>query len=666
MKLIPGAQVSSSKGIRLIDQNKSNLGNLIEQDRINKENQKRLEQAQKEQQAINDFNNRQQEIQNGNIFTKAKAFIKEQTGHGDVLPVIDGASKEYSSQQQAMEMNRQYKAEVLGRTSLALGADTLLKKGSDFVTNTKNEINKSINERGVSGTSKELAIGAGKNLGEMLSGGVNLGSKVATNFLLPGSNYANLRKIIDYSTGKPVEQVLDRNTPDYQKKVNAFIDENGIFNYHPSYANEIQKTGGDIAEIGSWFIPITRVGRVAEAESKLAGLIKEIPKVAEILSVHPSSVKLVKTGSKFAYEVSKDIVDVTTLDAIRGKNWDTIKEDATYAGIGGGVIRGVGAGAEALSKSGLVSSMAEKLQIGRENKIKNSIEQTIGKLSSDESSIVSQAIQEGRPVDDISTEIMTKRANAGEDIIKAFEKPPVSDTQTNLESIIAKDGQPSATDIKPLEQNKPIQELPKVESPNTQQTIGNNVVETKPVPTINKPKVQPFEGTGKVKERGAGSTLNTKLSNEGISTLKELPEYRSVNFDEMQKYGAEMLKSNKEDLLSISKREMHDGKITPEVALLSIINSGDKELIARAMNEDNVNSILQEATSMGQRNASWMLFSPDSAMHVLGDISATRIKKAGKEKIAKTMKSLEKEVKNIKPKLKIEKAQQLLDELMCK
>lgn len=650
--------------------------NLI---RLEEEKRKKQEeQMQKEQQAINDFNARQQEIQGGNIFTKAVSFIKEQTGHGDVLPKIDNSSPQYSSIQQAQEMNRQYKAEVLGRTSLAFGADTIKKNITDFTSKKKDEFQKSVNEVGVTGTAKDLTVGASKNIGEMISGGVKLGSKIANNFLLPGSNYANLRKIIDYSTGKPIEQVLDRNTPEYQKKVNAFIDENGVFNYHPSYANEIQKTGGDIAEIGSWFIPITRVGKVAKAESKISALIKDIPKVAEILSIHPSTIKVVKTGSKFAYEISKDIVDISTLDAIRGKDWDTIKEDATYGGIGGAGIRTIGGAAEALSKSGLVTSVADKLKIGKELKIKNSVEQTVGKLSEDESTLVSKAIQDGRPIDDISTEIMNNRANSGEDIIKAFEDTSVKDTaklpsqeikNDSIQNINENTGGSIENAITNTE-NKPNINISQVKDiSGSNESINLQKDSSLSMAIINKEDKQPkeiklpaFEGTGRVKERGATETLNTKLNDSSLNSLKEKPEYKSVNFDEMGKYGDEIIKSNKEDIIDIISGKKHDPKITPEIALLSTINTGDTELISRAFSEMN---LIEEGTTMGQRIASWAQFSPDSAPRVFGEISQSRIAKVGKEKIASVSKKLEKEVRNIKPKLKIEKAQALLDELTC-
>ena len=292
-------------------------------------------------------------------------------------------------------------------------AKSVFGAAKEMATEKQKAYEQSISERGVVRTKIEQAKGMAKNIGELASGTAKLAVGLS-----PVSNFSTIRKVISNVGGKQVEEYLDRNTPEYQKKVGAWIDNSSILNYHPDYANEIQRTGGEVAEIGSWFIPITRAGKA----EKLGELFKAIPKVKQLIGVTP---KLVKVGPKYAFEVSKDVVDVATLDAIRGKDWETIQNDIKYAAAGGAALRGVAGGIGGI------------LKMGKTNRLVNMVEQGVGKLDDEERAIATRLIDENRTADDIAEEIMNARQSAGkevigepvEDLVTKFEKEAATETK---------------------------------------------------------------------------------------------------------------------------------------------------------------------------------------------------------------------------------------------
>lgn len=584
-----------------------------------KERRRREELAIKQNEAIAAFNARQQEVQDGGIFKKTTSFIKEQTGYGDTLPLIEGASPGYSAQQQALELSRAYKDEVLGR--LSIGATDLFGKAKDAASKRFDEYVKSVQERGLEKTQQDLKIGAVKNTAELASGA----TKLALSLTSVGG-YSGIRKVISFVGGKQVEQFLDRATPEYMQAAGARLDENGILNYHPEYANEIQKTGGEVAEIGSWFIPITRLAKVEKGASAIAGALKEIPQVSKILGVTP---RLVKVGNRFAYEVSKDVVDVATLDAIRGKNWETIKEDAAMAGAGGAVIRGAIGGVKG------VGTIADMLHAGKENKLIKTVEDSFGKLNDDERVIAQTMIREGKPVDDIVTDIAIKREQSSQIDIPVQETTEQMEFQGFRDAGIAK-----------------INEIPSFKPEKT--TVNKSDLPGAPS------KLTPYEGTGETKQRGLAVSLNQRLKEAGHAELDDIPEYKSVNFAEHDKKAAELFETDREKLIRVATGEEHVDGLIPERALRAIELSGDEALIADVVNRT---SLIEEATTMGQRIAALADRNPDGVIAVLSKTTKERTSKAVKTKIEKDVKKMKKDIDSVK--LKVSTAQKLLDKLIC-
>jgi len=367
---------------------------LIEANRARDEEIKRQE-IERQQEAINQFRQKQEEIQRkneGNIFDKAKSLyqgVKSWLGYGETLPELPGGSPVYQAERATQLAEQEYKKNWGGR--FAIAAENLAGGVKNYFQEKKELGEKSVQERGRIGTAIESGKGAVKNIGELASGA----GKLALEFS-PLTGMSGIRKIVSFVGGKPVEEFLDRNIPEYQKKVDAFVDSNGILNYKAKYSNEIQKTGGEVAEIGSWFIPITRAGKAEKIEQAIA----EIPRVARLLGATP---KVVKVGGKLMYEVSKDVVDVAVLDQLRGKTWDETKEDLKTVAVGGAALRTLGGAAGLLLRS-------------RQNRLVKSIEAAIPDMDDAERKVATELAGQGKPIDDIATEIYAKREQAGKDI----------------------------------------------------------------------------------------------------------------------------------------------------------------------------------------------------------------------------------------------------------
>ena len=386
-----GRDVSSSFQSKIAERYNP-LVNYRKQQKENERIRKQQETQRKQQEAIQQFQQKQEETQRrseqGGLINFAKnAYqgIKQAVGRGETLPEIQGGSNLYQAQRQSQLAEQDYKKRIFARGSQAV---------LDFGKKKADTIRESEEERGKLGTVVEAGKGAVKNLGELSSGLGKIGLEFS-----PLTGMSGIRKVVSFVGGQRVEEYLDRSTPEYLKKVDAFVDENGILNYKAKYSNEIQKTGGEVAEIGSWFIPITRLGKV----NKLEKAIADIPKVSKLLNATP---KVVKVGEKLAYEVSKDVVDIAILDAVRGKTWEEIQEDAKLGGIGSFGLRGVG------------GAIGDAIKLGKSKKFVGQIEKSLGKLDDVETKIVKDLSAEGKTLDDIATDIMAKREKAGVDIYK--------------------------------------------------------------------------------------------------------------------------------------------------------------------------------------------------------------------------------------------------------
>lgn len=485
-------QSGESSGGSLLAQHfsKSGVVDRVRNEIAQKEQERENERLRKQQEAMDAFNAKQQEIQQkvekGNIFQKiggAWQSLKQSFGRGETLPEIEGGSKLYQAQRQAQLAEQDYKKRIFAR-----GSQAILDLGKEKSAKLKKERE----EKGLIGSQIELMKGTAKNIGELASGT----GKLALEFS-PLTGMSGIRKLVKFVGGQKVEQAIDRNTPEYLEAVDGFIDNNGILNYKAQYNNEIQKTGGQVAEIGSWFIPITRVGKVGKIEKA----ISEIPRVARILNATP---KVVKVGEKLMYEVSKDIVDVAILDAIRGKDWETIKEDATMAGIGGGILRAGG---------GTVGKM---LQIGKNKRLLAQVEKSIPDMTAGEKEIAQQLAGEGRTIDDIATDIFAKREQEGVDIFKGLDDVAEEGTEA-----VAKVETPEATQ-KPKIEAEATPKVEKVETPKESPPI-QEARKYKSAEEFVKTKKTAYHG-GNIEDIAdfdpafkVGDSRNDPLSNIGIN-----------------------------------------------------------------------------------------------------------------------------------------------------
>jgi len=385
MKLIQGATIGGHKPIG--GSSASALELAIEQDRRNKEEQARIDEKNAQIQAsIDQSNQYAQEAQDNSGLAGINPLTS--TGRSNlwsgvknlVTHPIESAKQIGSAISPAVEAVKK---------PIKTTADTLVAEGrvlSGYDLNKPEQRKKDIQQNIDYGT------GIAKNVGE-------LGAGITKAFLKYGTPISGLARI---------------------PQVASFIDDNGILNYHPNYTNEIQQTGGEVAELGSWLIPLTRWGKVAKIEEA----ISEIPKVAEFLGTVP---KIVKTGGQLFFEASKDAVDVGLLDSIRGKDWGDIKKDAAMAGAGGVVLRGGGK---------VLTSLFDKAKTG---KFLKTIENTLGTLDEDEQKLFDIGMNEGKPIDEISNEIMKKRVVNQEPIFneEAPTEPttPVEAPKTTPEAI---------------------------------------------------------------------------------------------------------------------------------------------------------------------------------------------------------------------------------------
>ena len=423
-----GRDVSSSFQSKIAERYNP-LVNYRKQQKENERIRKQQETQRKQQEAIQQFQQKQEETQRrserGGLINFAKnAYqgIKQAVGRGETLPEIQGGSNLYQAYRQSQLAEQDYKKRIFARGSQAV---------LDFGKKKADTIRESEEERGKLGTVVEAGKGAVKNLGELASGLGKIGLEFS-----PLTGMSGIRKVVSFVGGQRVEEYLDRNTPEYQKKVDAFVDENNILNYKAQYNNEIQKTGGEVAEIGSWFIPITRSGTVAKLEKTIA----DIPKVSKLLNATP---KVVKVGENLAYEVSKDVVDIAILDAVRGKTWEEIQEDAKLGGIGSFGLRGVG------------GAIGDAIKLGKSKKFVGQIEKSLGKLDDVETKIVKDLSAEGKTLDDIATDIMAKREKAGVDIYKDLDVSKSFDDVSKTPSTSTKPPKRSVETIKPETPVKP-------------------------------------------------------------------------------------------------------------------------------------------------------------------------------------------------------------------
>jgi len=366
--------------------------------------------------AVDEYNAK---ISGGGIVNNLVSGVKSFFGKAPVLDEIPGAPNTYQSMRNAQLAQNE-----------AMGPGNYLGRAGNTIASAADGSSKYLQKLTIDAVLRpqDLKTGAGKNLAELGSGVLKLGASAVTGKLdrkIQGAIFGN-----DYAK---------RNTTEFQRKTDSFIDSNGILNYKAQYANEAQKTGGDIAELGSWFIPITRTGKVEKLERALA----EIPKVVEFLGTKP---KLIVSGGKLFYEVAKDVIDVGTLNYIRGKDWETIKKDSELVGIGGTVLR---AGGKVLSNA-IENSNIKKALI--------TLDKSLGSLTDEEIKIATDGLKSGKALDEIHSILATERNLANKEITPQLEEtvapvakvpvevaPPKVFTAATIDKIPALQKQESAT-----------------------------------------------------------------------------------------------------------------------------------------------------------------------------------------------------------------------------
>lgn len=632
-----------------------------EEQEIEKENAIREQQ----QEAINKFKERQEIIQKqlseGNILEKAKggfSVLKDFLGKGETLPEIQGGSSEYQKIREEIQKSKEQKADWSERLK-GVGksvVSTVKQKGEEY--------QQSVKDKGSLKTKLEVQKGAIKNVGELAAGT----GKLALEFS-PLTGFSGIRKLTKLVGGEEISEYVDRNTPEYLKKVDAFIDNNGVLNYKPKYANEIQKTGGDVAEIGSWFIPITRLGKISKIEKAIA----ELPKVAKVLGSTP---KIVKVGGDLMYEVSKDVVDVGLLDAIRGKDWESIKDDMKMAGIGGTVLRSAGIPiGKALSKV-------------KENKIIKSLDDGLG-LDDEEKAVASVMIKQGKATDDIATEIIAKREQAGKNIYKEYENPNILKTsKLSKEAANSIENEPNVG-IKKDSVARAKQEI----EDGTAKPIRVRYIDGKPhiedgrhrlqaykemgidevpiedvtkqyeTPKVSKPETKPAETPKQKipqKPAKAASDINTRLAKSGFKQLstEELAGYTPITKEKSIRKVAETMEDYDKSIRMALGRENIPNDVERQVLFNAVVNravrEGDHELLealARSPIATERSLLAQKLGSAGYN------IDKTSTIANIQDVVKTRTenvtKKMGKAKVDKELKQvrteLEKKVKKAMP-----------------
>ncbi len=355
----------------------------------------KAEVAKKVKDAIDEYNAKLKERADSNFISKAFSGVKDFLGYDTNLPAIDNAPREYNIARDAQLAQTAYDKEWLGRAQ-NFTQENIVPSVKNFGKNIA-EINYGISPFATPeqrNASISAGKGAFKNAAQLVSGATKVIAKVVT------GQYG-----LDAQRKLFGNEFVDRTTPDYVKKVGGFIDESGILNYKPVYANEYEKTGGDIAEIGSWFIPISRIGKVGKIEEA----ISKIPKVKAFLGATPS---VVKSGGKLFYEVGRDAVDIASLDILRGKSWDEIETDMKVGAVGGATLR---LGADGLSKF---------LSQSKSDSIISTVEKSIGKLSKEEESIVKSSIDEGNSIDTVVNKINDSRESKSTELSPEVKSTP--------------------------------------------------------------------------------------------------------------------------------------------------------------------------------------------------------------------------------------------------
>lgn len=553
------SRTGSSKSVSYADL-KQRVSPLIASSNLAKRRQEEekqnqvIEQANKaigEQQA---YQERLQKRSEGGIIDKGRAFlssIRNNLGLNDsktVLPVIENAPEQYKQiQQQQEDFNKNYSENWLGRGGNAIiGAGKFLgskakdwgKAGAALLQASQAQYLPEEQRQQAVQEGTDVLTGAGKNIKQLGTGTAKFGARI----IQKASEIAPTTATKRYAENKGIT------VEEANKEFKTKIDNNGILNYEPKYKSEYEKTGGEIAEIGSWFIPVSRIGKIGKIEKALA----ELPAVAKFLGATP---KIIKSGGKLFYEVAKDTADIAALDVARGKDWESIKSDLTVGGIGAGVLRGTGALTGAIFKSN-----PTKL-----------IEKSIGKLSDEEAQLSEKLLSEGKTTDEILSELSNLRESniftqLAEELTPRTLKPgELAPTVARIESQIEKLTPSKALEVKSaLEKGyseesiiKSLQDtgevIPKaIEAPKlTPEPVKTEIPQQEQIKSIEG-QITPTE---QLVKQGEAKAIKTEVE-AGKTSLSPIVERVNKNLDEATRIDEKLATTNHKEQLKLAEENI--------------------------------------------------------------------------------------------------------------
>lgn len=191
---------------------------------------------------------------------------------------------------------------------------------------------------------------------------------------------------------------------------------------------------------------------------------------------------------------------------------------------------------------------------------------------------------------------------------------------------------------------------------------------TKETPVVEpKTKVQGYTGTGEATPLQGAVTFNEYLVKNGIAELKDIPEHKTVNFDDQEKFAKELYNSDPEKLIRIATLNEHSNDLVPMLAAKIIIASEDKTLISRFRSNYTINNLAERARATGQENAAFARLKQDDPLRVAFEMIDSRLGKLKKvDNMVVATKKIDKEINMTKVQISIKKAQNILDNILCK
>jgi hypothetical protein len=461
--------------------------------------------------------------------------------------------------------------DVTGRTINTLGT---IAKGKQF-TATPEESQEAFK------ATTGLAKGAGKSLAELGSG-------------LAGAIYEVPDEINKRMLGENLFNKLDQTKPKIFKEVG----ESKILNYKPEYKDEYERTGGEIGEVGSWFIPITRGAKVEKIEEA----IKALPKVKKLLGVTP---QVVKSGSKFFYEVAKDVVDTVALEKTRGKSWEELEEEATLAGIGGAGLRGIGL---VFSKLGNKSSR---------------LQSKINKGELTEKDVVDLFDEGG--IEAVEEKIITTRKLQPGELARETEA---------VEKITGDLNVAQRNDVRAkLEEGMSVEE------------VAEDIISPKVEPGV-KPKPTKKKELKKAPSKVAKSIEAKSIEKNLTEGFQDVAEFDKITVKEQAKQASKLLKENFDDAIKMIEGTKRVEKGLNKATLIKAMEDyaqdvGDTELLRKLAKSPLVSETSEAAQTLrmlAERN-------PESALANIQKVIKQRADKAAPNAKSKVVKDIKKKVK---------------------